>query len=310
LLTQTYLQLRLSEAQGALLERSVGAYQRSLELAQNRYQAGVVSAQDVAQATSQLRSTQAQLIDAHTSRAQLEHAIATLLGQSATRLQVTKTAKLPIAPELPAQLPSDLLQRRPDIAAQLARVAAANAQVGVAQAAFFPQLSLSASTGWRGPDMMELLNARNLFWSLGPQLALGFFDGGTRQAGVDSARATLEQSSASYRQAVLAAMQEVEDNLVQATNLRDNLTLQADAVEAAARSLSIAENQYRAGTVSYLNVVSAQTTTLAAERSQLDAQHRRLVALAQLAKNLGGHWEPEKIQRPATAIPLESIRGD
>jgi NodT family efflux transporter outer membrane factor (OMF) lipoprotein len=293
LLTQTYLQLRQTEAQAALLERTVLGYQRSLELTQNRYRAGVVSAQDVAQATTQLRSTQAQLIDLQTSRTQLEHTIATLLGQPAALLTVARTGALPIAPAVPLQLPSSLLQRRPDIAAQAARVAAAKAQFGVAEAAFFPQLTLTGSAGYRGPDLLQLVNANQLFWSLGPSLALGLLDGGARQAGVASARAGLDLAGAQYRQTVLTALQEVEDSLTGAAGLQENALLQGDAADAAAKSLEIAENQYKAGTVSYQSVVTAQTTQLSAQRALLDVQGRRLQALATLLKNLGGRWSPE-----------------
>ena len=155
LLTQTYFSLRSAEAQGLLLERSVAAYLRSLELTQNRYTGGIASAADVAQATTQLRSTQAQLIESQSSRAQLEHAIATLLGKPAADVALTRTATLPSAPPVPVQLPSGLIQRRPDIAAASARVAAANAQIGVAQSAFFPAISLSASGGFRGADLLN-----------------------------------------------------------------------------------------------------------------------------------------------------------
>lgn len=290
LLTQTYFSLRSAEAQGLLLERSVAAYQRSLELTQNRYAGGIASAADVAQATTQLRSTQAQLIESQSSRAQLEHAIATLLGKSVAGFSLPRTATLPAAPPVPVQLPSELMQRRPDIAAASARVAAANAQIGVAQSAFFPAITLSASAGFKGTDLLELIGAPNLFWSLGPALALAVFDGGARKAAEESARASTDQATASYRQTVLTALQEVEDNLVVAASLDEQSTLQTDALAGAQRNLDITNNQYKAGTVSYLNVVSAQATALSAERTLLDVRNRRLAAIAVLLKNLGGRW--------------------
>jgi NodT family efflux transporter outer membrane factor (OMF) lipoprotein len=299
LLTQSYFSLRSAEAQADLLERSVGAYQRSLQLTQNRYAGGVASAADVAQATTQLRSTQAQLVDSTASRALLEHAIATLLGKPAAAFSLPRTAQLPVAPAAPVQLPASLLERRPDIAAAERRVAAANAQLGVAQSAFFPSLNLSASAGYRGPDLANLLNAPNLFWSLGPALALTLFDGGVRQATQDSARASMDQAAAVYRQTVLVALQEVEDNLVSAASLQEQATLQADAHDAAQRNLDITNNQYKAGTVSYLNVVTAQTTALAAERTLLDVRNRRLAATATLLKNLGGRWDASQAVAPA-----------
>ena len=291
LLTQTYFSLRAAESQAALLERSVTAYQRSLELTQNRYTAGIASAADVAQAQTQLKSTQAQRVEANSSRALLEHAIATLLGKPATMLTLPRTSALPDAPNIPVQLPASLIERRPDIAAAERRVAAANAQVGVAQSAFFPAVTLSANAGYRGSDLAQLLSAPNLFWSLGPALAATLFDGGARKSAEESARASLEQATASYRQTMLTALQEVEDNLVIATSLQEEIALQTDALAAAQRSLDIANNQYKAGTVSYLNVVTAQATALGAERTLLDVQNRRLGAITQLLKNLAGRWD-------------------
>ena len=291
LLTQTYFSMRAAESQAALLERSVTAYQRSLALTQNRYTAGIASAADVAQAQTQLKSTQAQGVDANSSRAQLEHAIATLLGKPSAMLTLPRTAALPEAPSIPVQLPASLMERRPDIAAAERRVAAANAQIGVAQSAFFPAVTLSANAGFRGSDLAQLLSAPNLFWSLGPALAATLFDGGARKSGEDSARASLDLAAATYRQTVLNALQEVEDNLGVAASLEEEITLQTDALAAAQRNLDITNNQYQAGTVSYLNVVTAQATALGAERTLLEVRSRRLVAIAQLLKNLAGRWD-------------------
>ena len=299
LLTQSYFSMRDAEAQGALLTRAVVAYQRSLELTQNRYKGGVASAADVAQAQTQLKSTQAQLIEANITRAQLEHAIATLLGKPAAALTLLRTGTLPQPPGVPLQLPIQLLERRPDIAAAERRVAAANAQIGVAQAAFFPALTLSASGGWRGPDLGTLINAPNLFWSLGPALALTLFDNGARTAAVDSAKASVEQAASSYRQTVLTALQEVEDNLVIAASLEEETALQTDALKAAQQNLDISNNQYKAGTVSYLNVVTAQATALSAERTLLDVRNRRLTAITLLLKNLAGRWDAAAPTIPA-----------
>ena len=294
LLTQSYFSLRSAESQGVLLERAVTAYQRSQELTQNRYAGGIASAADVAQATTQLRSTQAQLIESQSSRAQLEHAIAALVGKPAAMFSLPQTAALPAAPSVPVQLPSELLQRRPDIAAASARVAAANAQIGVAQSAFFPAVTLSANAGFKGNELLQLISAPNLFWSLGPALALAVFDGGARKAAEDSARATSDQAAASYRQTVLSALQEVEDNLVVATSLEEQSALQSDALSAAQRNLDITNNQYKAGTVSYLSVVTAQATALSAERTLLEVRNRRLAAVTVLLKNLGGGWNAAK----------------
>ena len=290
-LAQTYFSLRAAEAQAALLEGTLEAYRRSLQLTQNRYAAGVASAADVAQAQAQLKSTEAQWIEVRSNRAQFEHAIAVLLGKAPAAFDLPRTAGLPPAPEVPAQLPSTLLERRPDIAAAERRVAAANAQIGVARAAFFPSLTLSAQAGFRGATLAHLVSSPNLFWSLGPALALSLFDGGARQAAVDAARAATEQAAASYRQTVLTALQEVEDNLVLAASLQQEFATQSEALAAARRLQEITDNQYRAGTVSYLNVVTAQATVLASERSLLDVRNRRLAALNQLLKNLAGRWD-------------------
>ena len=291
LLTQTYFSLRAAEAQAALLDRSVEAYQRSLELTQNRYTAGVSSAADVAQAQTQLKSTQAQRVEANSSRAQLEHALATLLGKPSALLTLPRTAALPQVPRIPVQLPAALIERRPDIAAAERRVAAANAQIGVAQSAYFPAVTLSANAGFRGNDLAQLLSAPNLFWSLGPALAATLFDGDARKSAEESAKASLDQVTASYRQTVLTALQEVEDNLVIAASLEEEIVLQTDALTAALRNLDITNNQYKTGTVSYLNVVTAQASALGAERTLLDVQNRRLGAITQLLKNLAGRWD-------------------
>jgi len=294
-LTISYFSLRATEEQVALLERSLAAFQRSLDLTQNRYRAGVASAADVAQAQTQLKSTQAQLIEANTSRAQLEHAIAVLVGKAPADFALDKGSSLPRAPEVPLQLPSELLQRRPDIAAAERRVAAANSQIGVAQAAFFPSLTLSASAGLRGSSLSDLIDSPARVWSLGPQLAMALFDAGARRAAVDSARAAADLAAANYRQTVLTAFQEVEDNLVLGSNLRLEADVQREALDAAQRALEIVNNQYQSGTVSYLNVITAQTTALAAERTLLDVRSRRLAALAQLLKNIAGRWDLEPV---------------
>lgn len=189
-------------------------------------------------------------------------------------------------------LSSQLLEQRPDIAAAERRVAAANAQVGVARAAFFPALTLSATAGYRGASLSNLVSAPNLFWSLGPSLALALFDGGARTAAVESARASLDLAAATYRQTVLTALQEVEDNLVTASALAREQQVQIEAVAAAQKALDVVNNQYRAGTVAYLNVLSAQTTVLSARRSLIDVRNRRLAAVNTLLKNVAGRWEP------------------
>lgn len=292
-LTQTYFSLRAAEASTAMLAQTTDAYGKSLALTQNRYQGGVASAADVAQAQTQLKSAQAQQQEAQLQRAQLEHALAVLLGQAPASFQLALsplTDGLPTPPAVPVQLPASLLERRPDIAAAERQVAAANAQIGAADSAFFPALTLSANGGFRNNDLGTLIQSANKFWSIGPSLVLGVFDGGARQAASDTARASYDQTVATYKQTVLTALQEVEDNLVAAAVLQTETTLQQEALNAARRSLDIAQNQYKAGTVSYLNVVTGQTAVLSAESNLLSVRNRRLAAVAQLLKNLGGRW--------------------
>jgi len=290
-LVQTYLSMRSAEAQASLLERSVAGYQRSLDLTQTRYNAGVVARTDVLQAQTQLKGAQAQIIEAQTQRAQLEHAVAVLLGQPPSALMIARTAVLPESPGVPMLLPATLLERRPDIAAAERRVAAAYSQIGVADAAFFPALSLSASGGFRGSSLSNLLNASSLYWSLGSALAQTIFDGGARRAASDQARAAADAATAAYRQLVLTALQEVEDNLVVADQLRAEGQLQREVLQLAQRTLEIVTEQYRAGTVSYLNVVTAQSTVLSSEQSVLSVRNRELAAINQLLKNIAGRWQ-------------------
>lgn len=288
---QTYFSLRAAEAQAALLAETLKAYDKSWELTRNRQAAGVASSADVAQAEVQYKSTQVQLLESQTTRSQLEHALAALLGQAPAAFALEATAALPAPASVPQALPSDLLQRRPDIAAAERRVAAANAQIGVARAAYFPALTLSAAGGYRGSPLADLFSAPNLFWSLGPALAASIFDGGARNAAVETARANHAQVTAAYRQTVLTALQEVEDNLTAAAALAQEEQLQREATAAAQRALDVVENQYRAGTVGYLNVLTAQTTVLSSQRSLIDVKSRRLSAVNALLKNVAGRWE-------------------
>jgi len=194
---------------------------------------------------------------------------------------------------VPLALPVELLQRRPDIAAAQFNVAAANAQLGVARSAYFPALTLSASAGYRASNLASLLSAPNLVWSLGPQLALALFDGGARTAAVEGAMANVDLAAATYRGAVITALQEVEDALSTGASLQQQAQAQQLAVAAAQRAFTVAQNQYRAGTVGYLNVLSAQATLLAGQRSLIELQRQQLVAVNTLLKNLGGGW-PEQ----------------
>jgi NodT family efflux transporter outer membrane factor (OMF) lipoprotein len=290
-LAQTYFSLRAADAQYALLERSVQAYQRSLDLTQLRYDAGVVARVDVLQAQTQLKSAQAQMLESAAQRAQLEHAIAVLLGSAPSELALARNDQLPAPPAVPELLPATLLERRPDIAAAQHRVAAAYAQIGVANAAYYPALNLSASAGYRGSALANLISAPNLFWSLGSSLAQAVFDGGQRRLASAQARSSADQATAHYRQTVLTALQEVEDNLVLADQLQREAQLQDEALQITRRTLEITQDQYRAGTVSFLNVVIAQNAVFSSESNLLNVRNRQLAAVNLLLKNIAGRWE-------------------
>ena len=290
-LAQSYFQLRVLDEQKRLLEATIEAYARSLQLTQNRYEAGVAGKADVAVATTQLENARAQSVDLDWQRGQLEHAIAVLTGQPPARFALPPQAFGQQLPEIPVGLPSELLERRPDVAAAERRAAAANAQIGVAVSAWFPDLILSADGGFRSGRFADWLTAPARFWSLGPQLAMTLFDGGARQAQVDQARAAYDAQAASYRQSVLVALREVEDYLVQLRVMAQEQQVQARALASSRESLRLIRNQYEQGLVDYLDVAVVQTTALSSERSALSLLGSRLVASVQLIAALGGGWQ-------------------
>ena len=290
-LVQTYVAIRNAEQQQQVLGQAQSAYERALQLTRYRYDAGVVSAADVAQAQLQPSSTQAQLIEVNSSRLQLLNALAVLLGQPPGELQLAAAQVLPAVPVLPEVVPSALLQRRPDVRAAQQRVLSAQASAGAAQAAFFPTFSFAANAGYSSQNLSSLFSASNLLWSMGPSMALNLFDGGLRKAAQADALAALDAAGIAYKQTVLQSLQEVQDNLVAAYQLQLQEQAQSQAVQAAKLNLAINEAQYAAGTVSYLNVVTAQTAALSAERSLLEIQNRRVLAVTQLMKNLAGRVE-------------------
>lgn len=300
-LAQNYFQLRVLDEQKRLLEETLEAYERSLQLTRNRYEAGVAGKSDVTVATTQLENARAQRVDLDWRRSQFEHAIAVLTGQPPAQFSLPRTAFAQRVPEIPVGLPSALLERRPDVAAAERRVAAANAQIGVAVSAWFPDLILSADGGFRNGSFADWLTAPARFWSLGPSLALTLFDGGSRQAQIDQARAAYDGQAAAYRQAVLTALREVEDYLVQLRVLDDEQRVQARALDAARESLRLIRNQYQAGMVSYLDVATVETSTLSSERSALDLIGSRLTASVQLIAALGGGWEGLAAQEAQSA---------
>lgn len=291
-LVQAYLQLRINDAQRRLLDDTLVAYRRSHAITRQRYAAGVAPQAEVAQAEAQWRTTEAQAIDLGAQRSQLEHAIAVLLGEAPAAFRLPAVATLPELPALPPTLPSALLERRPDVAAAERRVAAANAQIGVARTAYFPSLNLGGSAGLQGASQFaELFALPYRFWSVGPALALTLFDGGARAAAGAQAVAAYERSVAAYRQSVLGALQEVEDNLSSLRVLGEEADVQALAVRAANDFQRLTNNQYLAGSVSFLNVATAQAAALTAERSALDLRGRRLQASLGLLRALGGDWQ-------------------
>lgn len=306
-LAQNYFQLRAVEAQQQMFADTVKAFETSLKLTQNRYEVGVVARADVVQALTQLKTTQAQAMELGVQRAQLQHAIAVLIGRAPGELNLPVAPLNGAVPVMPPGLPSTLLERRPDIAAAERRVAAANAQIGVAQAAYFPALTLSAGAGFQATQFASWFNTPARVWSLGTTLAQTLFDAGSRAAVSAQALAAYDTEVANYRQAVLTAFREVEDNLVALRILEQAAEVQAEAVAASRLSVSLALNQYRAGTVSYLNVVTAQATALNNERAAVDLLNRRLAASVLLVRSLGGGWHAEALPasgsmtRPAQA---------
>lgn len=288
---QTYLQWQSNHRQQTLLGDAVKAYTRMLEITRSRHEVGVVGRADVLQAEAQLNSTRAQWLDLGIQQAQLEHAMAVLLGKVPAESRAPSPDNFPGLPAVPALLPAQLLLSRPDVAAAERRVAAANAQIGVAQAAYFPTITLGASQGYQDDTFSHIISASNLFWSVGPTVALTLFDGGYRSAVKAQAVAVHQQRTASYRQTVLSAIQEVEDQLATLRVLSSEENAQADAVASAKQAQAIAEYQYQAGVVAFLNVLTAQTTALSAERSLQDLRLRRALAGIALIKAVGGGWD-------------------
>jgi NodT family efflux transporter outer membrane factor (OMF) lipoprotein len=306
-LAQDYLQLRVIDLQRDLYASTTAAYAKALELTQHQYAAGTVLRSDVALAESQLKTAQAQAVDLDAQRSQLEHAIAVLTGQAPasfslpplaassgqppTAQSLSSAAALHVQlPVTPAGLPSELLERRPDIAGAERRVQAANANIGVAKAAFFPQIVLSASGGFSAGNLASLFNTPSRVWSLGAALAQTVFDGGLRQAHSDQAVAAYDASVAQYKQTVLSGFQQVEDNLATLRVLDNESGLQAQAVQASQLAERLALSQYRAGTATYLGVVTAQTLSLTNQRTAAQVLGRQLAASVALIAATGGGW--------------------
>ena len=306
-LAQDYLQLRYTDRLRDLYAATTTAYTRALQLTRAQHAAGVALQSDVALAEAQLTSTQAQAVDLELSRAQLEHAIAVLTGRTPAQFSLAPAdAQHPFDAALPATpvgLPSELLERRPDIAAAERRVAAANAQIGVARAAWFPTITLSAADGGVGIAVSRLLESPEHVWSVGAALAATLFDGGLRSARDDQAVAAYDAAAATYKQTVLAGFQQVEDELATLRILDQESVLQAQAVKASQQAEELSLRQYRAGTALYLSVITAQTLALSNERTAVQLRARELAASVSLIAATGGGWQ---VGTPVSAAPASS----
>jgi NodT family efflux transporter outer membrane factor (OMF) lipoprotein len=289
-LADSYLQLNGFDRQVTVLKQSIDAFARALKLTQSRHDGGIASGLDVARAQTQLSSAKSQLTQAQAQRALVLHAIAVLVGDTASNFQLAADDGQVKVPTLPLEVPSLILQRRPDIAAAERRTAAANARIGVAKSAFYPQLTLDGQGGWQSSSWGSIATAPNRFWAIGPTLALNLFDGGRRKAVVAQAQAATDEAGARYRDVVLNAFAQVEDNLTLLRDLGAALVDQRAAADAAQRSVDLSMNRYREGAVGYLDVVQAQTTALDARRNVIDLETRQLRASVQLIRALGGGW--------------------
>jgi NodT family efflux transporter outer membrane factor (OMF) lipoprotein len=304
-LAQDYFQLRTVDAQKRLLDETVSAFEKFLRLTQDRFTSGVASQADVVQAETQLKTTQAQAIDVGVQRAQLEHAIAILMGEAPSSFSLPPTPLTATPPAIPVGVPSELLERRPDIAAAERRVAAANAQIGVAVAAFYPTITLNASSGFESSSLAKWFTAASHFWSVGPGISQTVFDGGLRRAQTDAARAAYNATVATYRETVLAGFQGVEDNLAALRILEVENAVQDAAVTAARKSVELTTNQYKAGTVSYLNVITVQTIALTDEITAIQIGGRRMAATVLLVQALGGGWTAADLPSSADVMKRE-----
>ncbi|RKP51988.1 efflux transporter outer membrane subunit [Pararobbsia silviterrae] len=299
-LADAYFSLRGDDAQLRLLRDSEAAYSRALAIATHRFQGGIAPAEDMTRASTSLYTVRAQISDVEGQRALNEHAIASLVGVPASNFSISPDPAPLNFDAIPVDVPSTLLERRPDIAAAERRVAASNAAIGIARAAFFPDLTISPIIGFQSTGASSWLTAPNLFWTIGPALTQTLFDAGAHEAKLTAARAKLDESAAIYRATVLHAFQQVEDNLALLGKLRDEARSQDLAVSNARRTLELALDQYQAGAVSYLDVFDAQTAALDTARSAIDVRTRYLHASVGLVRALGGGWSatPEAAQSP------------
>ncbi len=292
---EDYFEVRAIDAQRAILEDTLNNYRDSLNLTTTLYRTGIDSEQDVTQAQTQLDTATAQLTDLGTARAQYEHAIATLIGKPAADFALPPGTFNPNPPTVPVALPSMLLERRPDIAANERQVAAANAQIGVARAAYYPNVTLTASGGLETSNFTQWFTWPSRFWSLGPSVSQTLYDAGARRAQVEQAQASYDAAVANYRQTVLNAFQAVEDNLANLRILAEEVSQQQTAIVSSAHYLDLAVVRYKTGVDSYLNVITAQTAVLTSRETQVQTQLREMAASVSLIMALGGGWDPSQL---------------
>jgi NodT family efflux transporter outer membrane factor (OMF) lipoprotein len=294
-LAQDYFELRGTDGEKQLLDTTVKSYQDYLKLTQDRFNSGVASGADVAQAQTQLETARAQLIDYDVARAQFEHAIAVLTGKAPADLSISYAPIKITPPPMPVGVPSTLLERRPDIAAAERQMAAANEQIGIAQAAYYPTLTISASAGLENLSFLKWFSWPSRFWSVGPELAETIFDAGKRRATVNENLAAYDATVANYRQTVLTAFQQVEDNLVALRVLENESQAEDRAVQAAQNALDISTYQYKAGVVNYLTVITEQAILLQDQVQALNVLTRRMSSSVLLVEAVGGGWNTTKL---------------
>ena len=303
-----FFQLHGLDGQKKLLDDNVAGYQKALDLTINRYNQGVASQIDVVQARTQLEQTIAQSTDTLVQRSQLEHAIAVIAGKPPSALTIAFKPLAGLPPPVPVGVPSQLLERRPDIAANERRVASANAQIGVAQAAFYPDITLSAAGGIEGSSLVNLFTWPARFWSLGPTLSQTLLDFGKRQGTLEQAQASYDADVAVYRQSVLTAFQNVEDELAALRILEQEARQQAVAVTAAERALELAINQYQGGITAYLQVITAQATALQNESTAVQLLTRRMTACVSLIQAIGGDFNVSGLPTPQEVAPWKGVQ--
>jgi NodT family efflux transporter outer membrane factor (OMF) lipoprotein len=302
-----YFTLRAADEQAQLLGAAVRDFQTALTITQNRYQVGIATLADVYAAQTQIDSAEAQLVNTRLTRDRMEHAIAALIGKSASEVAVETASLTTTVPVVPAGVPSTLLERRPDVATSEYDVASANAQVGVAISAWFPDLTLTGSYGFAATSLGSLINASNAVWSFGPSLAETVFNGGAREAQTEQARARYDQAVANYRQTALTAFQQVEDQLATLKILEQQAAVEDRTVMDARQSEMLALNQYQAGTADFTTVINAQTTRLNAEFAALNVLNQRLAGSVDLIVALGGGWDASQVPKPG---PLYNLPTD